>query len=154
MVEERMMRPMVRRVYRGNMGGWRVRAALLIAGLAVAPGCALAHPQAFPDAPVQQTGQQTQQPANKPPASDFPFPDTTPKKTDAKDFPFPDKPDQPTVPPAAPEKEASPSAPEPPPGFSSSVTLHDEGSSGAPHAEDPARANKDASVAKLYWNLG
>jgi len=135
-------------LYLGIMGERRAHVALLVAGFAFVSARTHAQQQAFPDAPVQQTGQQTQQPASKPAASDFPFPDTTPKKTDAKDFPFPDKADQPSIPPAAPEKEA------PPPGFSSSVTLHDEGSSGGPTVASPARAAEDAKVGKQYWNLG
>lgn len=131
------------------MAEFPTRALILGAALALAAVAGQAQTQA-PDAPAQQTP-----PAAAKPAADgeFPFPENAPKKTDSKDFPFPDKADQPTIPPPAAEKDATPPAPVPP-GFSSSVTLHDEGSEGAVHPADPGRASKDASVAKLYWNLG
>jgi tetratricopeptide (TPR) repeat protein len=43
---------------------------------------------------------------------------------------------------------------ETPSGFSSSLTLHDEGSGATPVAENPARVKEDAKVARFYWNLG
>jgi tetratricopeptide (TPR) repeat protein len=139
------------RVYRGAVARFPIRVAILSATLAVAAMGASAQATA-PEAPAAQ---QNPQPGAAKPATGeaFPFPDATPKKADGKDFPFPDNAAQPSIPPPAAKEEAPPASP-PPPNFSSSVTLHDEGSEGAVHPVEPARASEDASVAKLYWNLG
>jgi hypothetical protein len=82
-----------------------------------------------------------QKPQPIPSSKDFPFPDdagseaATPKA--ASDGGVPDKPTGPPV----------------NPNFSSSATLHDEGSSGTETPADPKRVKVDQGVAKYYWHL-
>ncbi len=78
----------------------------------------------------------------------------------SKDFPFPDEQGSDagsTAPPKAPDGAATPDgkAEAPPinPNFSSSATLHDEGSYGMDMPADPKRVKQDQGIAKYYWHL-
>ncbi len=115
--------------------------------------CAQAQQQ-LPDTP-QPAPPAATAPVPKPDDGDkFPFPGQTqpatsaPKKADDGDkFPFPGE-DTSAAPAAKPE------GPTVPKGFSSSATLHDEGSGSEAPAPDPKRVKEDAKVALFYWNLG
>lgn len=102
--------------------------------------------------PAEEAGQPETQSPDKA-ATDKPAPAKSPAQKD--DFPFPDEPAvPPTAAPVTPAKTDLPPPPPPTPGFSSSATLHDEGSGAAEHLPSPKRAAEDKSVAHFYWNRG
>jgi hypothetical protein len=125
--------------------------------------CAHAQEQ-LPDSPqptaVPATPAPATQPNLKPPTTDGidPIPPGQPvgvaKPKPDQDFPFPEDSNAPTT---LPSEAPKPDASAPPPaasGFSSSETLHDEGSSGESPAPNPTRVKQDVKVAQFYWGLG
>lgn len=131
--------------------------ALLFLGLPVARAQGQS-PVPDAPAPTQTSPQPSAKPNSSPSDDKFAFPEEQKKPATsngdkATDFPFPASTNIPVTP-GTPAADATDEPPVPKGYSTSESVLHDEGSGVEPPPASPARAAKDISVARFYWNLG